>query len=58
MSDFISKIEIPDILIFLGLASIGAGLFFWFGIGEALTTVGALLFLMGALDGFYIKGKR
>ena len=41
------KSNIKDILIFLGLASIGTGLFICFGPGWAAVGVGAILLLIG-----------
>lgn len=36
-----------DICIFIGLSLIGMGLFFWFGIGPALTGIGGLFLGFG-----------
>ena len=47
----LKKIEATDVFIFIGLSMIGTGLFFWFGHGVSLTTVGALFFLMGFFSG-------
>ena len=46
-----TKIEATDIFIFIGLSMIGAGLFFWFGHGIALTVVGFLLLGIGFFSG-------
>jgi hypothetical protein len=43
-----------DILVFLGLTLVGVGLFLWFGIGPALTVVGALLLGLGGYS--VVKG--
>lgn len=41
------RIDFSDVLIFMGLSLLGAGLFFWFGLGVALTIDGALLIGLG-----------
>ena len=41
-----SFIEMRDIFIIIGLSSVGAGLYFWFGLGQALTVVGAVILLL------------
>jgi hypothetical protein len=51
-----SKVEATDIFIFTGLILIGVGLFFWFGIGPALSVPGALLLAIGFFGGA-IRGK-
>jgi hypothetical protein len=40
-----------DCIILSGLALIGVGLFFSYGLGAALAVPGALIFLMGCLTG-------
>jgi len=40
-------IEFPDVLIFIGLASLGGGLFLCFSLGWALVGVGAVLLAIG-----------
>jgi len=47
-----SKIEATDVFQFMGLVLLGIGLFFWHGLGVALSVDGALLFLVGFLPGF------
>lgn len=42
-----SILNISDVLIFIGLASIGVGLFLCFGMGYALVGVGALMLAIG-----------
>lgn len=42
-----SRIVINDILIILGLVSLGAGLFLWFGLPQMLTAEGILLLIIG-----------
>ena len=42
-----NRIDFSDVLIFLGLSLLGVGLFFWFGLGVALSVDGALLFGLG-----------
>ena len=41
------RIEFSDVLVFSGLSLLGVGLFFWFGVGVALTVDGALLLGLG-----------
>ena len=41
-----SFIEIRDIFIIIGLSSVGTGLYFWFGLGQALAVVGAVILLL------------
>ena len=38
---------LADFFILSGFASLGAGLFFWFGSGVSLTVLGAILLAMG-----------
>lgn len=45
------KIDRNDIMIMLGLAAIGGGLFEWLGLGQALVTDGAILLVMGLFGG-------
>lgn len=45
------KIDRRDILILLGLVGIGAGVSMWFGYGQALTTEGAILLVIGLMGG-------
>ena len=52
----IKKIDFTDIMMFLGLAFIGVGLFLYFGLGIALTVDGVLLLLLGFFGGA-IKAK-
>jgi hypothetical protein len=44
---FLSKIEATDTMQFIGLVLFGAGLFFVFGHGWALTAVGIVFILLG-----------
>ena len=43
------KPTISDVFIILGLVLIGTGLFFWYGLGPALTVIGALMLILGVL---------
>ena len=43
----LKKITISDIFTFLGLAQVGAGLFFLAGIGVSMTICGAIMLCMG-----------
>ena len=36
-------IDARDVFMLLGLSSLGAGLFFWYGLGPALTSIGAII---------------
>lgn len=40
-------VTISDVFVFTGLPLTGVGLFFWFGLGVALTVTGALVLLIG-----------
>jgi len=42
------KISLSDAFLIIGLVLTGTGLFFWFGLGQALTTTGALMLGLGA----------
>lgn len=46
------KIDKADVVQITGLILLGVGLFFFKGLGVALTVVGALLFMVGFLPGF------
>lgn len=49
------KIDISDVLIILGLTSIGVSLFLWFNLGILLITIGILSLNFGILRA--ISGK-
>ena len=42
-----NNISFSDVLVFLGLSLLGVGLFFWFGLGVALTVSGVVLLGLG-----------
>lgn len=44
-------VEKRDILIILGLISLGMGLFLWFGIGPSLAATGAIISALGIFGG-------
>jgi len=44
-----SFVELRDLLILMGLSLIGTGLYFWFGLGQALTIPGAILTLIAVI---------
>ena len=45
-----SRIDIKDVLFFVGLVLVSAGLFLWFGLGPALTATGGLLLLASIFE--------
>ena len=51
MRKFIKEIEKTDVFTFIGLTSLGVGLYFCAGIGVSLSVVGSILFCMGYFAG-------
>lgn len=47
----LSGIGVSDVLLVVGLGLFGAGLFFWWGVGVALTMVGGVMFVWGMFGG-------
>lgn len=41
------KIELSDIVLILGLAICGTGLYLWFDLGVSLSVVGGIMLLIG-----------
>lgn len=48
---FFKSIQKSDVFFFMGLPMLGIGLFFWFGLGVSLTSIGALLVCIGFFAG-------
>lgn len=46
------KIETPEIVILVSLFGLGVGLYFWYGLGPALTIPFALLFIIGFIGAY------
>ena len=51
MKKFIKEIEKTDVFTFIGLGSMGVGLYFCAGIGVSLSVIGSILFCMGYFAG-------
>jgi len=51
MKKLLSEIEKTDVFTFIGLTSLGVGLYLWVGIGVSLSVIGSILFCMGYFAG-------
>jgi len=53
------KIDIADVLIFLGVGLLGIGIYLWFGIAISLAVNGGILLMVGLYSaGFGAKRKE
>ena len=57
MKKFIKEIEKTDVFTFIGLVSLGVGLYLCAGIGVSLSVSGSILFCMGYFAGA-VKVKK
>jgi hypothetical protein len=55
MKTFLKNIEVTDVLQFLGLTKLGAGLFFIYNIGVSMAVIGTILFGIGFFGGAFKK---